>query len=263
MSVAGRTGAGTDALNAAWELLATRPLFIVGGYTLAASPMIAALLYWLRVVTYEDRRALAMASLMVACGALARAIGLVYYQLSIMRVIGFETRRGFGRSTLMVGLSRLNGESLALLGWPLVFPGVFGLMCAGTTVPLAASESRPVSRSLKSVLGHSWQHLGRHTRYSITLVIVGVLFWLGLLTVASVLVTTVLPSLLNVGSADLALVMRGSAWWIGTALIAALFVDMLHSVACCALIKEERARASGADLRARLQLLSGSHGGNP
>ena len=261
MATSGGSGVGIDALNTAWELLVRRPLLVVGGYTLAAAPMLVAMLYWVRAVAFEDRRAIALASVLVVCGAFVRAVVLSRFQTAVMRAIGFEPTRGLRGSSLLVGVFRFNAESALLLLWPLIVPGVLGLMCSGVATPMATTESRPVSRSLTGVFRYAWERLGWCARYAASLVMLFVLFWIGLLVTVAALVSTVLPALLNVDTTDLTLIVRGPAWWLGTGLVAVVFADMLHNVACCAAVKEQRARSSGADLHARLDRLVAERGG--
>ena len=122
-------------------------------------------------------------------------------------------------------------------------------------VPLLLEESSPALDEILKALGWINGAAGRLTRMLLALSAAALLLGAGILAPQLLLVDFVMPDLLSLNIAQIALTLRGWPWFLCLTYILFLVLDGYWTVASVFVFYDLQARRLGTDLRLRIQVL--------
>jgi hypothetical protein len=250
-------GACTTPLDAAAEYWRLRFGRLLPVYILAMAPhaLIANLL--IAAISGEQRSLAAQYCLYLTVATLWRWVWLGRLQQRVQQDLGTPVAASFWSRIGQILLLRLLANFA--MNWGAIIAGLpafYGFFLSGFATPLLLeSNDKPQVRVRQAI---SWIHHSGRRLFRIMLILTAfaVLLLVGLFASQYALANTVLPSFLNVDTADLELTLNGTAWRLSMIYFAWLILDAYWAVAAVLVFYDSQSRRSASDLRARLKVLT-------
>ncbi|MFP4055248.1 MAG: hypothetical protein ACLF0G_00085 [Candidatus Brocadiia bacterium] len=249
------TGSCLRPLDAATEYLRERGWRVLPAYIVAMAPCSAVVLLLIDVVTGEQRSALPFACLLLTLAVLWRWGWLGAAQRRVQADLRGEPPLRLRRRLVAVLVARLAAAVVALWGAVLVVPAFFGFYISAIAAPILLERPGPAARQLRRALAWVSHASKRLMKTALVLVALSLVALLAVEVLQAAVVGLVLPGLLGLDTAALALTVRSWPWQM--CLLYFLFVgfDLYWTVASVMVFYDLQARRLGTDLRLRLGLL--------
>lgn len=247
-------GPCTAPLDAAVDYVVRRPERVLPVYAIAMLPFSVVVVLLIDAITGEQRSRLETYCVYLVAATVWRWIGLTLLQDRVQRDL--QGRRGARFWSRICQILMLRCFANGALTWGSILAGLpafYGLFVGSFAAPLMLDNSDPTAARLKDIL--SWIH---HSVWRLCKMVFVVTFLAGWLMVAilmsqRILVQTVLPSLMGMDTADLAVTISSWAWFLSVLYFVFLVIDLFWSVASVFIYYESQSRRMATDLQLRLQ----------
>ena len=246
-------GPCTTPLDAALDYSRARIERVLPMYVLAMAPHAAFAILLIDEIAAGRRSRLVMLSVGLLVATLWRWVWLARLQYNILIDLRETEARPFWARLPAILWTRA-GTNFAISWGSLLFgvPAFYGLFLGGFAAPLLIESDTPTPQRLRE--GLSWIHHAGRRLFRVTLVMTVLWMVAMLATFVSqlVLTQTVLPTLLGIDTADLAITLGSWAWGLRVCYGVCLALDAFWTVACVFLYFDSQSRRTAPDLRARL-----------
>jgi hypothetical protein len=207
-----------------------------------------------------ERRSLLTEDCLLLVGAtIWRWIWLARLQYNMQNDLGVITNPGkhrFRRRLPAILQIRLLSHVMIVWGGLLIIPAFYGLLIGSFAAPLLLESDDPASTRIRAAF--SWiRHSGKRlTRITFAMTALTLLLIFAAFVVQYSLSQSILPSFLNIETADLNLTLSSWSWRLTMLYLLMLVLDAFWTVASVMIYYDSQSRRLATDLRFRVQNLA-------
>ena len=240
-------------MDEAIQYLRDRPWRVLGPYLLGMTLYSVAVLAVIDVIASQHRAAIPEMAAMLTVATAWRWVWVAVAQRRVQEDLLNEPPPALWRRLPRLLWVRLWANFALVWGGLVVIPAYYGLFLSGFATPMVLEQETHTWPQIKNTLSVIHKASGRLTRVTSAMTVTLLLLAVSVFALQVFMVHTVLPSLLGLDSADLALTMSSWSWFLCMCYFLFVAVDLYWSVLAVVLFNTIKSRRLGTDLRARLR----------
>jgi hypothetical protein len=239
-------------MDLAAEYLRGRIWHVLPPFLLAVGPLSAAVLVAIDVSATQHRAAVAEAGVFLTVATIWRWVWLAVVQRRVQADLRGRPPAKLRRRIVPILLVRLFAFFAVVWGWFLIVPAFYGLLLGGLAAPMMLERQGPAWNQTRDALVWVHKSAGRLLKVTSALLVLALLTVVSVVALQLLLVNMILPSILGVDTADLALTVQSVSWVLCVLYFLFVVFDLYWTVLSVMLYYDLQSRRLGTDLRSRL-----------